>query len=74
MRVVNFTTIVIRIKIFSKVIKIGIIENMPDITKSNRKAIALRCPKGGRGGVSPPQGLKRRRSRVLGAEPLASLE
>ena len=58
MRIVNFTTMVILFSksdfsqknIFLKVIKI------PDITKSNREAIVLRCPKGGSRGRKPPAG------------------
>ena len=70
MRVVNFTTIVIRIEILSKVIKIGIIKykhsgllfnsewnlEVPDTTKSNREAIVLRCPRGWSRGRKPPAG------------------
>ena len=42
-----------------------------DTTKSDRAAITLRCPEGGRGGVSPPRGLGQSPSGVLGAKPLA---
>ena len=77
MRVVNFTTIVIRIEILSKVIKIGIIEykrsgllfsselnlEVPDITKSNHEAIVLRFLKGGTRG---------RARRVWGSAPAGS--
>ena len=42
-----------------------------DTMKSDRGAITLRCPRGGRGDISPLQGLGQSHSRVLGAKRLA---
>ena len=41
-----------------------------DTTKSDRKGITLRCPRGGRGAISPPAGFRESPSGVLGAKSL----
>ena len=45
-----------------------------DTTKSDREAIILRCPRGGREGVIPQYGLGQSPSGVLKVKPLASYQ
>ena len=44
---------------------------IPDTTKSDRKAITLRCPRGNRRGVSPSRGLGLSPNGVLGGKTVA---